>query len=277
MFKKSNRNFRTKKASTDEESDDNQGSPTKSKVAAAAAVAATADLANFDKSNKQLIESIRNKKTLEAKLTSTILSFEADLLDEEENEITEFKVKKSKESRRIAKEMKKSKKEKERQAKIDSGHVFKAQEVKEPEKELTSEDVLFAEGIKVKPLAIKKPHEDLKKRPKFLVNRYQGSDGDLHDLEEYRRSDDESGDEEHRRLEVLRKDMEVLNGEEEEEELDEAKKSMKIMLKSGIIPDATMIHEARKKREMARQDDGFIAVDSARAKNRNKNKSRIVR
>lgn len=274
MFKKSNRNFRTKKASTDDDSDEQ--SPTKSSTTNTATNTATSDLANFDKSNQALIASIKNKKTLESKLTSTILSFEADLLDEEEDEITEFKVKKSKESRRIAKELRKSKKEKERQAKIDSGHVFTKSEnsrEKEVDKELTSEDVLFAEGIKVKPLTIEKPQ-----RAKFLVNKYsQGSDDDIKDFDDYKRGDHESEDEEQRRLDSLRKDMEVLNGEEEEDEQDEAKKSMKIMLKSGIIPDATMIHEARKKREMARGQDDFIPVNAKGYHDRNKNKSRVVR
>lgn len=134
MFKKSKRNFRTKKASSEEESDNSSAEP--------------ADLANFDKSNQKLIESIKNKKTLESKLTSTILSFEADLLNEDENDVTEFKVKKSKESRRITKELKKSKKEKERQTRIDNGEILDDEFKKSKEEVLTSEDILFNEGIK---------------------------------------------------------------------------------------------------------------------------------
>ena len=134
MFKKSNRNFRTKKVSSEEESDNGIAEPT--------------DLANFDKSNQKLIESIKNKKTLESKLTSTILSFEADLLNEDENELTEFKVKKSKESRRITKELKKSKKEKERQTRIDNGEIIEDDLNKKSKDQVQkNEEVLFNEGI----------------------------------------------------------------------------------------------------------------------------------
>lgn len=136
MFKKSNRNFRTKKVSSDEETE--QTPTTKTPT----------DLANFDKSNQQLIESIKNKKTLESKLTSTILSFEADLLNEDEHCVTEFKVKKSKESRRITKELKKSKKEKERQIRIDNGEIDPQDLKKAKTETLTSEDILFSEGIR---------------------------------------------------------------------------------------------------------------------------------
>jgi len=142
MFKKSNRNFRTKKVSSDEEE-----SPSKSESASV-----NTDLTNFDKSNQKLIEAIKVKQQLESKLTSTILSFEADLQggDPEDEETTEFKVKKSRESRRITKELKKSKKEKERQTKIENGQLSVVEDIfgrSKPET-LTSEDVLFNEGIK---------------------------------------------------------------------------------------------------------------------------------
>ncbi len=141
MFKKSNRNFRTKKASSDEEE-----SPAKAEPATS-----NTDLANFDKSNQKLIETIKNKHYLESKLTSTILSFEADLQSGENDETTtEFKVKKSRESRRITKELKKSKREKERQTKIDSGQLSASDDLfrKNKTETLTSEDVLFNEGIR---------------------------------------------------------------------------------------------------------------------------------
>lgn len=57
--------------------------------------------------------------------------------------------------------------------------------------------------------------------------------------------------------------MEILNGEDldpVDNETDEEKRSMKLMLKSGIIPDASAIHAARKKREMARQEGDFIPL-----------------
>lgn len=67
-----------------------------------------------------------------------------------------------------------------------------------------------------------------------------------------------------------------------ENERDEEKRSMKLMIKSGIIPDASMIHAARKKREMARQEGDFIPLASRRAgentiKYKSNDKSRFIR
>jgi hypothetical protein len=87
MFKKSNRNFRSKKVDFDD-SDEN-------------------DSQNSRSNESDLTQS--KKTTAE---TATILSFENETIDDE---YEEFKVKKSKESRRIAKELKKSKKEKQKQ------------------------------------------------------------------------------------------------------------------------------------------------------------------
>ena len=89
-------------------------------------------------------------------------------------------------------------------------------------------------------------------------------------------SDDSSEEDEARKLQRLRQEMEVLNGDDEEtleNETDETKRSMKLMLKSGIIPDASLIHAARKKREMARQEGDFIPINSAASKS----KSRMIR
>lgn len=113
-------------------------------------------------------------------------------------------------------------------------------------------------------------NQPVKKQSKYLVNKYQpNSDEDIKDFDDYKKdksaSDSDSTDE-NKRLDSLRKELGGLNGEEEEEEgadeeEDDTKRSMKLMLKSGIIPDATMIHQARKKREMARQGD-FIPVSN---------------
>lgn len=74
--------------------------------------------------------------------------------------------------------------------------------------------------------------------------------------------------------------MEILNGDDVdhvEKETDETKRSMKLMLKSGIIPDASIIHAARKKREMARQGD-FIPLKNSENNVRHKtDKTRFIR
>ncbi len=107
------------------------------------------------------------------------------------------------------------------------------------------------------------------------------SDDDIKDFDDYEKpgSVEDSDEDEQKRLESLRKELGGMNGEDEEEgsedEKDDDKRSMKLMLKSGIIPDATMIHQARKKREMARQGD-YIPI-SGGGRSRRAHKSRLVR
>ncbi len=69
-----------------------------------------------------------------------------------------------------------------------------------------------------------------------------------------------------------------MNGEEAdpiENEEDDTKRSMKLLLKVGIIPDAAQIHAARKKREMARQGD-YIPINNNGNQTEN-SKSRLIR
>ncbi|UJR25042.1 hypothetical protein I4U23_006402 [Adineta vaga] len=106
-------------------------------------------------------------------------------------------------------------------------------------------------------------------------------------------------------LQRLRKEMKVLNGQtgdvvdfdeiegvyegneedEDPEELDETQRSVKLMLRSGVIPDSTMIHAARKRRQMAREmgvPSDYISLNNAAAAAAAENgasnrKSRLVR
>ncbi len=74
--------------------------------------------------------------------------------------------------------------------------------------------------------------------------------------------------------------MEGLTGEDMnsvENERDETKRSMKLILNSGLIPDANLIHAARKKREMARNEGDYIQIGPSVNLNKNKTKSRLVR
>lgn len=84
----------------------------------------------------------------------------------------------------------------------------------------------------------------------------------------------------------LREEIEIMNGDDDliqvENETDEEKRSMKLMIKSGIIPDASMIHAARKKREMARQEGDYIPLNSSNKAAENtvkykSDKSRFIR
>ncbi|CAF3421062.1 unnamed protein product [Rotaria sp. Silwood1] len=99
-------------------------------------------------------------------------------------------------------------------------------------------------------------------------------------------------------LQRLRKEMKVLNGpegdipdlddiqeilegndDEDDRTLDDTERSVKVMLRSGVIPDSTMIHAARKRRQMAREmgvPGDYISLNTA-AENGNDRKSRLVR
>ena len=93
----------------------------------------------------------------------------------------------------------------------------------------------------------------------------------------------------------MREEIEILNGDQDgyDDEPDEQKRSMKILLKSllflfkhlkknivtrfniaGHIPDSTMIHEARKKRERARLGEYIPVNTNADIK---ESKSRLIR
>jgi hypothetical protein len=138
--------------------------------------------------------------------------------------------------------------------------------------------------VSVKPLKLanQTSKKSVRSGKKYLSSNTYSED-DIKDFEDYENSGsgEESGEDEQKRLESLRKELGGMNGEEEEdvdEEKDEDKRSMKLMLKSGIIPDATMIHQARKKREMARQGDYIpISGGSGNGRSSRADKSRLVR
>ena len=122
MFKKSNRNFRTKKAES--ESDEEQKN-----------VIEQVTVQKQQPVNKTVTKA-ETKQTASSQ-NLKVLCFNDDDLENEE-ETSEFKVKKSKESRRLVKEVKKSKKDKER-ALI----VVKSESS-------NSNDILYNDGIKGK-------------------------------------------------------------------------------------------------------------------------------
>ncbi|CAI9738582.1 PAX3- and PAX7-binding protein 1 [Octopus vulgaris] len=86
------------------------------------------------------------------------------------------------------------------------------------------------------------------------------------------------------KLRRLREELCTLNGDdalineepESDEETPKDRKMLRAVLKKGEIPDATMIHMIRKKRQMAREMGDFIPLDEAGAKAENSN-SRLVR
>lgn len=130
MFKKSKRNFRSNRTEIhSEEEEENVSVQTDTFVSVS--------------------KPVSQVHKLKSETTATKLSFE----DEEDG--IEFKVKKSKESRRIVKELKKSKKEQENESVIT---------IKKEEK---SSEIFFNEEIRIKPL--KKTEKNLSK---YLTNKY---------------------------------------------------------------------------------------------------------
>jgi len=218
-----------------------------------------------------------------------------DELNEEEEQLVEFRVKKSKESRRLAKEVKKSKQQQQQQQKLSdsfSSSINLGENSKgDKNSEKLNEDIFFS----IKPLRTNKSevNEQQARAPKFLRNRYDESQGDIEEDEfkHYKEQMDESEEDEsliegekqmvsEEKLRRLRKEMEFLNGDDMipvENETDTAKRSMKLMLKSGIIPDASLIHAARKKREMERQGDYIPVGKNIETSTMKSSSSRLVR
>lgn len=133
MFKKSKRNFRSNRTEIDSGEEENVSVNT---------VVSNSVSQHSDSAPK-------------SKPESTILSFQ------EEEEVVEFKIKKSKESRRIAKELKKTKKDKNKNDNNEqnNGITVKNEEI--------SSEIFFNEEIRVKPL--KKNEKNLSK---YLTNKY---------------------------------------------------------------------------------------------------------
>ena len=146
MFKKSNRNFRTKKSEFDSDEEEHSKKANNEPKESANIVKVKLERCESLQTNNENSSDSTHKTSKGPQ--QKVLSFGDENL-EDENGFTEFKVKKSKESRRIAKELKKSRKEKERQLKAEVNFDLKFNDLKKPKEEpLTSEDLLFNEGIK---------------------------------------------------------------------------------------------------------------------------------
>jgi GC-rich sequence DNA-binding factor len=273
MFKKSNRKFNAKRADQNSDQSDNE------------------DQYNLNSREQNDVPSQKTSPTKKSLNQDTKLLFAKPIdknkqrvlcLDEEDDDdenSTEFKVKKSKESRRIARELKKSKKEREKgdtqQSKEDSSST-----------KMNAEEFLFNEGIKVKPLQIQLKKADY--LSKYSQNRAENeADEDEDEFKNYKAemidsspsssSENETDHLPDKNIDNLRQEMAVISGQDHmdhlvEKETDDTKRSVKIMLKNGIIPDSAVIHAARKKREMmARQGgDDYISLTSSNRPNRSK-------
>jgi hypothetical protein len=191
MFKKSNRNFRTKKSGFDSDEDDSIEDKSEQDESKINSDFNTQSLAKFSQSQQsqqeketvtaKKFDNSSSKKTQKSStnLNHAVLSFNHDETIDDNEPTAEFRVKKSKESRRIAKELRKTKKERERQLKNNYNHENGsnvAQKSSKTEPILTSDEILFNEGIKVKPLNIASMNR--KQQTKYLVNKYASETGD---------------------------------------------------------------------------------------------------
>lgn len=206
MFKKSNRNFRQKKAESDDEPDEEEKN--------ALEAAKTVNLA-------------RNEEKLKAK----VLSFKdeislGDMDDDGSNEaggggdgeedLGEFKVKKSRESRRIIKEMKKMRREKERQQ----------QQKQEPERAdyNVPEPIVYnknVSGVSVRGGGV--TIDSKKEKGKYLVNKYgsgrggggggdeEAENGNGHNQDDDAKSDENQEEEEDHDEKLRVRKSELLN------------------------------------------------------------------
>lgn len=161
MFKKSNRNFRLKKAETDES----------------------------DEEEKKALEEakVENQARNEEKIKAKVLSFKDEMITGDGDESLsneaadddggEFKVKKSRESRRIAKEMKKLRREKEKQQQQQEQRDFNV-----PAPIVFNRNVV---GSSASSATTGKADDQVKvDKTKYLVNKYGNSNEDEDEDEE---------------------------------------------------------------------------------------------
>ena len=144
MFKKSNRNFRAKRNDSDDEnenksqSDDEHSNPSAAIASIKAAVSS---------GKNQAANSLSVTTKTQVRPSQPILSFEDLEGDSKDGEEEEFRVKKSKESRRIAKELKRTKKERERQLKYGTSGETKSNSPKSAEPTSKSTDDFQEDAI----------------------------------------------------------------------------------------------------------------------------------
>ncbi|CAF0845968.1 unnamed protein product [Didymodactylos carnosus] len=178
---------------------------------------------------------VTNKNKADA-LPKTLLSFADD-----EGDVEEFKINKSRESRKLIKEMKKQQQMLIVEEKPTTSVVSKKHIAVEENDEIE---------IKFKPLSVPKKAVESTATSGTAVNSFSST---------------------HIELQRLRQEMKILNGQDAEEYddetndtgvMDETQRSVRLMLRSGNIPDPAMIHAARKRRQMAREmGNGVVGND----------------
>ncbi|CAF1202534.1 unnamed protein product, partial [Rotaria sordida] len=198
---------------------------------------------------------------------------------DDEGDTEEFKVNKTRESRKMAKEVKKQQQQLQNTS-IDSKPNVVIQQTTTTTTTTTVEETITTPKeennnngeiqIKFKPLQII--------GNKSSTNSFTSSNADLQRLrKEMKGLNRPEGD-----IPDLDDIQGIFEGNDDDDDtaLDDTQRSVKVMLRSGVIPDSTMIHAARKRRQMAREMGGvpgdYISVNTT-AENGNDRKSRLIR
>ncbi|XP_046650905.1 PAX3- and PAX7-binding protein 1-like [Daphnia pulicaria] len=206
LFKKPKKNLRQRTATSDEEDGDNH----------AQSINKVDGVPSSASGNNKPSGKPPKAASLEIKKKTSILSFQEDL--EEDEGVETFQIKKSSQSRRIAKRMERDRKLKEQEQKT----IVKPVEIVQEEKQTQPEN-----------------HPPKPEQPKNLI------------------------------LSGREAEMAGYRSDSEEESADEGVKfrrpdPFRNVLENGAIPDAAMIHAARKHRQQARELGGladYIKVD----------------
>ncbi|CAF2900493.1 unnamed protein product [Rotaria sp. Silwood2] len=197
---------------------------------------------------------------------------------DDEGDTEEFKVNKTRESRKMAKEVKKQ--QQLQSSSIDSKPNVVIQQITTTTKVVEETITHKEENNNIGEIEIKfKPLQIIGN--KSSTNSFSSSNPDLQRLrKEMKVLNEPEGD-----IPDLDDIQGILEGNDDDNDstLDDTQRSVKVMLRSGVIPDSTMIHAARKRRQMAREmgvPGDYMSLNTA-AENGNdrlsNRKSRLVR
>lgn len=202
------------------------------------------DVDDEEQSMAQIREKIAKAKKKEQR-KQTLLSFEEDFNEADDGEV--FQVKKSSQSKKMMKLLDKERKKK-KEVKPEKMDI--EEDLPKKDKEIITGDLVM----------VVKQTEPV--RP--VVPVLNGRQAELADPD-YQSEDDEEEDDKSK----LKKTSQHKFSQPD---------NMKIILESGRIPDAAMIHAARKRRQKAREMGGdFIPVEDTQKYNTSSSKSRLVR
>nr|CAD7392034.1 unnamed protein product [Timema cristinae] len=198
---------------------------------------------------KQVQENIASIKEKKSRKKQTVLSFEEELNEADDGEI--FQVKKSTQSKKLMKILDRERKKK-KEIKIEDEKM----DVVETEKRIIDEasDLVLANALVV--LSSTAEDGEIEVQISLVVKNTEMSANTILNGREAEMADYSSAEEDEMKHKFTPQDH------------------VKLLLESGLIPDAATIHAARKRRQLAREMGGnFIPVETSKKSD----KSRLVR